>query len=60
MRETGGTVKTLRPPIVAGRSPLGRSMTKNWSLGLTEAFLDQGSNGIDVSWRDFADTRVLV
>src|SRR5271169_4658850 len=29
-------------------------------LGLTEAFFDQGSNGIDVSWRDFADTRVLV
>src|SRR5258708_6034799 len=35
-------------------------LTKNWLLGLTEAFLDQGSNGIDVSWRDFADTRVLV
>jgi hypothetical protein len=33
---------------------------KSWSLSLTEAFLNQGSDGIDVSWRDFADTRVLV
>src|SRR6202043_1124681 len=29
-------------------------------LGLTEAFLDQGSNGINVSRRDFADPCVLV
>src|SRR5580692_2710860 len=35
-------------------------LTKNWLLGLTEPLLDQGSNGIDVSWRDFADTRILV
>src|SRR4029077_2603717 len=33
---------------------------KNWLLGLAEALLDQGSNGIAVGWRDFADTRVLV
>jgi hypothetical protein len=27
---------------------------------LTKSFLDQGSNGIDVSRRDFADARVVV
>src|SRR3984893_14941580 len=35
-------------------------LTKNWLLDLTEAFLDQGSNGIDVSRCDFADPCVLV
>jgi hypothetical protein len=49
-----------RPAIVAGVVRLADQVSKSCSLSLTEAFLDQGSDGIDVSWRDFTDTRVLV